>query len=1058
MNISGWSIDGYGLLNNFEVRDLSEQLTVILGPNEAGKSTLLEFIRAMLFYPPRFQPQHPPLNGGQYGGRLFVSENDQAQWTIRRDFANKGALQLVGPDGAPGAQADLDRLLGNCDRAVFQSVFAFSLTELRPFDTSPKDEIGGKIFSSGIVGAGQSASGATKDLKARQDKLVRPSSSTNATLNNLAREIKEIRDRQDVARKLADTYEACCKHEADRRLDVELCRSYIDRTRAAKTRNERLIAMWPIWLRRCEAAERLSELSNFASLPADAEFQLDKHGQFVQTALDALTRAIEQQEERNDRRRSLTLVDSLARIGDEVSNMHRSLQVHHELANRLQTLEVQLKAAIDRLNERLRHLGDDWDRTRLSEFDNSISVQAAVRQWDVGLMDRAEAVKHAESALEQANKSFAVSKARLNELQIAFAELRVPVRHDEIDRLEGAVAGFRASRAESAATFQLITNRENRLSDLRRQQAQCVESSLPGWVRLAAIAMALMSAIAAVWQAVSGTTEVVAMLGIVFLIASAATVLVSRVHSSNRRTLNRINSEITVATAALNDEAHLHNQHTSLMTSALATLRLPEQSTSVDVETVATQLAAERTSRSNFDRALADIATTEKDVTLRTQEVDSTRASVRTCIDCRDRVHLDWSEWKRETGIPPVLSPKDVLEFCHSVSSSNESLRQVAGLEAEVGSLRVAVEDYATGARNLIEAAATDGLVFDQSLDPLLNLDRLQVACMEERERRKQAAELDEEIRRLELNVGLWRQSLIEAETNRDQMFSEAGVAGESEFTLAIEAEKSRLEYLRKVQEADISLASQLGQGAAADELKRELTSGQVTSWQDQIFEQEAAISQHEVDHEKAIAARRDAETARKMIEESADAATTELELESKEDALKHAIREWQVARLADQLIQATLAKYERERQPEVLAHASASFARVTSGRYTNLFQRQDRFMVEGKNGSKSAPEQLSRGTAEQLYLCLRLALAGDFHRRGQQLPLVMDDVLVNFDPVRALAVAQMLSDASREQQILLFTCHPETLEMLQQLHQSCGVIKMERFGVTSSHVENAVH
>ena len=49
MKLKGWYIDGFGMFRDHEVTNLSGGLTVFAGPNEAGKSTLLAFLRGMLF-------------------------------------------------------------------------------------------------------------------------------------------------------------------------------------------------------------------------------------------------------------------------------------------------------------------------------------------------------------------------------------------------------------------------------------------------------------------------------------------------------------------------------------------------------------------------------------------------------------------------------------------------------------------------------------------------------------------------------------------------------------------------------------------------------------------------------------------------------------------------------------------------------------------------------------------------------------------------------------------------------------------------------------------------
>jgi hypothetical protein len=90
---------------------------------------------------------------------------------------------------------------------------------------------------------------------------------------------------------------------------------------------------------------------------------------------------------------------------------------------------------------------------------------------------------------------------------------------------------------------------------------------------------------------------------------------------------------------------------------------------------------------------------------------------------------------------------------------------------------------------------------------------------------------------------------------------------------------------------------------------------------------------------------------------------------------------------------------------------------------------------VDDAEGHSLPVEVLSRGTREQLFLSLRLALAASYARRGAPLPLVLDDVLVNFDADRAKAAAKVLRDFAAEgHQILVFTCHEHILKLFTSL------------------------
>jgi len=67
------------------------------------------------------------------------------------------------------------------------------------------------------------------------------------------------------------------------------------------------------------------------------------------------------------------------------------------------------------------------------------------------------------------------------------------------------------------------------------------------------------------------------------------------------------------------------------------------------------------------------------------------------------------------------------------------------------------------------------------------------------------------------------------------------------------------------------------------------------------------------------------------------------------------------------------------------------------------------------------------------------------FAGRSEPLPIVMDDCLVNFDPARAASLAALLAERAREGQALVFTCHPETAELMQA--QTAGPVRVVALG-----------
>lgn len=76
---------------------------------------------------------------------------------------------------------------------------------------------------------------------------------------------------------------------------------------------------------------------------------------------------------------------------------------------------------------------------------------------------------------------------------------------------------------------------------------------------------------------------------------------------------------------------------------------------------------------------------------------------------------------------------------------------------------------------------------------------------------------------------------------------------------------------------------------------------------------------------------------------------------------------------------------------------------------------------------------EMSRGTREQLYLAMRFGLIEEYESRAEPLPVIMDDVFVNFDDDRKPRVVEILSEFAKDRQVLLLTCHRHSLEWYEK-------------------------
>jgi len=140
MRITDIEIDGFGIWTNLSIERLPAGAIVFYGENEAGKSTLMQFLRTAMygFSEERRERYLPPYYGGRGGGALRL-DAPQGRFTLRRadhgGIDNRGTLELAAEGGGMEGQSLLDVLLAGVDEPTFNNVFAVGLREMQELAT-----------------------------------------------------------------------------------------------------------------------------------------------------------------------------------------------------------------------------------------------------------------------------------------------------------------------------------------------------------------------------------------------------------------------------------------------------------------------------------------------------------------------------------------------------------------------------------------------------------------------------------------------------------------------------------------------------------------------------------------------------------------------------------------------------------------------------------------------------------------------------------------------------------------------------------------------------------
>jgi uncharacterized protein YhaN len=138
---------------------------------------------------------------------------------------------------------------------------------------------------------------------------------------------------------------------------------------------------------------------------------------------------------------------------------------------------------------------------------------------------------------------------------------------------------------------------------------------------------------------------------------------------------------------------------------------------------------------------------------------------------------------------------------------------------------------------------------------------------------------------------------------------------------------------------------------------------------------------------------------------------------------------------LAHFLLEEAIRRYSEAHQDPLLTRASSHLSLLTADEYRRVGVDVDsksgpRLSVIAANGEELLVPALSSGSRDQLYFALRLAAIEESFAKYGPMPVLLDDVLVNFDDPHSVAALRILATMATTSQVVLFTHHPHVLAL----------------------------
>jgi uncharacterized protein YhaN len=158
-------------------------------------------------------------------------------------------------------------------------------------------------------------------------------------------------------------------------------------------------------------------------------------------------------------------------------------------------------------------------------------------------------------------------------------------------------------------------------------------------------------------------------------------------------------------------------------------------------------------------------------------------------------------------------------------------------------------------------------------------------------------------------------------------------------------------------------------------------------------------------------------------------------------------VEDYARARLAGVLLREEINRYRERNQGPIVRRASELFQLLTLHTFSRLeiaYDEQDNAVIRcvRADDRRVDVDGLSDGTRDQLFLALRIASMERHQEGNEPVPVIVDDILINFDDRRATAALAVLGNLAARTQVLFFTHHRHLADLAHAAVAGAPVVR----------------
>lgn len=970
MKLNDLQLERYGIYEGISWQPPERGLCVVIGENESGKTTLMRFIRDMLFGYRRGRRK------GRFGNLEITRDNGRSY----RIYRHEGETKLLNDRAETVTGEPADLWWYGLDRKTYEQVFAVGLEDLQGAELLGRDEVRSRFM--GMQG-GENLADAKLAVEAEMAQLLVASPQGKRKINQLLQDVQTAI--HDITQLSAQETEFAQVREEQEQI-AERIATIEDHIRALDVRDRTLdkqLGAWAYYEQGLETKRQLDLCRGIHSFPADGKERWND----LMHRMSALNEQRTEMAQKMDDLRPQSRADVIPWEAQqaEIEALYGDGARWEDLLTEQESKEAAL-AAWQEERDALIAEYPEWGREQV--------LSPAQVDWTLG--------RRLADALRQRDNECHYWKRDEPQVEevIAADEIAVPKIQTEEE----------FSAWEAAGQNLMSTIHE---LDATEEEYRLVEA-LPVhrygaffWISFALIAAAA-GALYMFFTGLVGSEG----LYVAGVLTGLSVVSLYVNHHRSHRNEKRLRQLAQTATS-LREARDKY--------ALAAGVEVPH--TEEEVAAVAGTLAVTRRDFYRYQAALQARSWQSESRRRQMEEHALWEARGEKLAADRKESESAWQQWLADSHLPSTEAAElDARQAQWQRLFTHTGEGQVLTIQLE--RIRAKRSEFETRLQALLDQLEVSCPLEPATLVVLADTYRQQQLAWQS------AAERNRQHDALAAEKAVLDERWAMCEKEMQALLALVDARNAEEFVDKVNAYEQCDRLQKEYENIRHSLRLYAGSEEAFQRLWTQLESGEYQAWLERRDRYAKSLSEYQ--RELTRLRQRQGELTGELKrllddERMAEALQRRTALESE---LADAVDAYMERAFTTRVLEAARSRYEAGGRPEVVARAGQYLQQMTAGRYTLTIDETGCLQTVDTAHEWRGADSWSSGTGDQVYLALRLALAVNFAERTEEMPLILDDIFVRFDEERQQNTLRFLLDFARTRQVLLFTCHERTAQL----------------------------